>query len=312
MYKDVWGAAEGEVLPCAREGNIQDPFAVAVKKSSTTVGHVPRKVSAICSMFLRRGGSIVCRVVGGKRYSRDLPQGGLEIPCILTFSGESKLVDKAELLLNDITTEMVKQHENSEGDNEGMGESSKPPDLKRRKTEHWILVGGLPLTLIDKEVIVNGLELNDLHMTISQKLLSDRFPSIVGLRTPLVPVTEIGSWIGNYLQIFHCRGNHWITVSTIGCRGGEVRVYDTIFTSIDDNTKRSIKTIFSPSNITITAPGIQRQAGAKDCGLYAIAIATYLAYGKDPDALCSHHFNQELLRGHLVSCLEDKLLVEFP
>ena len=51
MYKDVWGAAEGEVLPCAREGNIQDPFAVAVKKSSTTVGHVPRKVSAICSML---------------------------------------------------------------------------------------------------------------------------------------------------------------------------------------------------------------------------------------------------------------------
>ena len=94
--------------------------------------------------------------------------------------GESKLVDKAEL-----TTEMVKQHENSEGDNEGMGESSKPPDLKRRKTEHWILVGGLPLTLINKEVIVNGLELNDLHMSISQKLLSSRFPSIVGLRSPL-------------------------------------------------------------------------------------------------------------------------------
>ena len=79
MYKDVWGAAEGEVLPCAREGNIQDTFAVAVKKSSTTVGHVPRKVSAICSMFLRRGGSIVCRVVGGKRYSRDLPQGGIDV-----------------------------------------------------------------------------------------------------------------------------------------------------------------------------------------------------------------------------------------
>ena len=48
------------------------------------------------------------------------------------------------------------------------------------------------------------------------------------------------------------------------------------------------------------------------CGLFAIAIATYLAYGKDPDALCSHHFNQELLRGHLVSCLEDKLFVKFP
>ena len=41
VYKDVWGAAEGEVLPCTRGvSNIEDPFAVAAK-SSTTVGHVP-------------------------------------------------------------------------------------------------------------------------------------------------------------------------------------------------------------------------------------------------------------------------------
>ena len=39
--------------------------------------------------FLRRGGSITSQVNGHRRYSSDLPQGGLEIPCVLTFSAKS-------------------------------------------------------------------------------------------------------------------------------------------------------------------------------------------------------------------------------
>ena len=84
VYKDIWEAAEGEVLPCIRElHNLQDPFAVAVKKDSTIVGHIPRLISAACSSFLRRNGMISCR-------KEDLPQGGLEIPCMLTFLAEEE------------------------------------------------------------------------------------------------------------------------------------------------------------------------------------------------------------------------------
>ena len=205
VYQEIWVASEGEVLSCMREvGNIQDPFAVAIKKSSTTVGHVPRKVSAVCSMFLRRGGSIMCQVIGMRRYSRDLPQGGLEVPCILTFSGESKLVDKVELLLKEITIETVKEHDKSNELKSKDNSESKSPDCKRSKPDYWIVMDGMILTSIDKEAIVNGLELNDMHVSFSQKLLGNQFPSIVGLRSPLVPVTEIGCWIANYLQIFHC------------------------------------------------------------------------------------------------------------
>ena len=64
--------------------------AVAVKKQISgeekIVGHVPRKISAICSLFIRRGGVIRCIISGRRRYSSDLPQGGLEIPCILVFT----------------------------------------------------------------------------------------------------------------------------------------------------------------------------------------------------------------------------------
>ena len=61
-----------------------DPFAVAVMKNGTIIGHVPRKISSVCSLFLDRNGSITCCVTGHKRYLHDLTQGGIEIPCTLT------------------------------------------------------------------------------------------------------------------------------------------------------------------------------------------------------------------------------------
>ena len=78
--------------------NSKDPFAVAVVKSQVAVGHIPRKISSICSMFLRHGGTICCRVTGSRRYSQDLPQGGLEIPCMLTFRGEAKDIENERFL----------------------------------------------------------------------------------------------------------------------------------------------------------------------------------------------------------------------
>ena len=57
-YQSIWETEIGENLTCIREpGNVRDPYAVAVTKpeSSTIVGHVPRKMSAISSLFLRKG-----------------------------------------------------------------------------------------------------------------------------------------------------------------------------------------------------------------------------------------------------------------
>ena len=64
-------------------------------KDGTVVGHIPKKISSVCSLYLRRGGSIICRVTGSRRYSEDLIQGGLEIPCVLIFEGGATLTTKA-------------------------------------------------------------------------------------------------------------------------------------------------------------------------------------------------------------------------
>ena len=76
VYKEIWLAAIGKELECDREPqNSCDCYAVAVKKSGVVIGHLPRKLSRVCSLFLRRGGVISCTVTGGRRYSGDLPQG---------------------------------------------------------------------------------------------------------------------------------------------------------------------------------------------------------------------------------------------
>ena len=67
LYMDP---ALGEVLSCSVERMI-------------TVEHVPR-FSAAC---LQKNGFISCEIMGPMHYSSDSTQGGLEIPCLPTFSG---------------------------------------------------------------------------------------------------------------------------------------------------------------------------------------------------------------------------------
>ena len=59
--------------------NPHNPFAVAICKEDSTVGHLPRAISSVCYMFLGKpGSSISCKVIGPRRYSHDLPRGGME------------------------------------------------------------------------------------------------------------------------------------------------------------------------------------------------------------------------------------------
>ena len=84
VYKQIWQASIGEELECRRQiSNVVDRYAVCTMKDDEIVGHLPQKISRLCSLFLCRGGSIRCQITGNRRHSVDLPQGGLELPCIL-------------------------------------------------------------------------------------------------------------------------------------------------------------------------------------------------------------------------------------
>lgn len=51
-----------------------------LSRSRGCIGHLPRKYSKVFSLFIRRGGIIICEITGRQRYSRDFVQGGMEIP----------------------------------------------------------------------------------------------------------------------------------------------------------------------------------------------------------------------------------------
>ena len=65
-YITVWVATVGEQLQCAQKRrNAKDLFAVAVLNRSDIVGHIPRKISRLCWLFIRKGGRITCTVTRG-------------------------------------------------------------------------------------------------------------------------------------------------------------------------------------------------------------------------------------------------------
>lgn len=332
-YKDIWDAAiDGLELPCEREpGNPHDPSAVAVvKRSSGTtviVGHVPRLISMVCSIFIRRGGYIMCVVTGLRQYSADLPQGGLEIPCCYTFkavmvSEGEKARKMIEVILSVEITPTVESDSNTEvalhieaseetpPDDQGevteadreMPESNEPPHKKRK------------LTATEVEKVIMGEELTDIHVNLAQRLLRAQFPDLNGLLSTLLQGKETTTIEKKekMLQIIHSTSrHHWIIATTIGSKQeGEVLVYDSLFKTLDGETKKVVCSLFKSLPVgNVKVVKSQKQRGAKDCGLFAVAFATALAHGQNPSKV---KFQQDLMRSHLVTCFQEEKLVPFP
>ena len=88
VYKQIWQPSIGEELETvAEESNPNDSFAVAVTKESRVVGHLPRTYSRAFWHFINRGGTIKARITRAREFTRDLPQGGLDVPCLLICTG---------------------------------------------------------------------------------------------------------------------------------------------------------------------------------------------------------------------------------
>ena len=104
VYQRIWNPVIGEVAITVREeDNVHDHYAIAILEEDTccTVGHIPRKISKGCFYFMKTGGSIKVKVTGQRRRS-DLPQGGLEIPCLMMLEHRNKkIIRKARQLLEE-------------------------------------------------------------------------------------------------------------------------------------------------------------------------------------------------------------------
>ena len=89
-------------------------------------------------------------------------------------------------------------------------------------------------------------------------------------------------------------------------------MYDSLYTNVDPVTRSVIAGVFKCSHIRCVIAPVKKQRGGKDCGLYAMAYATCLAYGNNQSGLPVVQFYQSKLRDHFLNCLEQKCMLEFP
>ena len=84
-------------------------------------------------------------------------------------------------------------------------------------------------------------------------------------------------------------------------------MYDSLYDTVDEQTKGIITGLFGISGIDIVP--IHKQQGTQDCGVYSIVVCVALAFNLKPDLL---KFDQSAMRGHLVDCIETEKFIPFP
>ena len=113
---------------------------------------------------------MLCQITGHRQFSADLPQGGLEVPCSLTFMGDEKEIKKVKRLTEHLVVNNIK--------------SIEPPTKKQKTSDNvieivddscgtgpyklpcevWVKVNGYILTTSDrKDLLDNHTKLNDRH-----------------------------------------------------------------------------------------------------------------------------------------------------
>ena len=158
---------------------------------------------------------------------------------------------------------------------------------------------------IDKNIIIEEKMLNDHHMNYAQSLLKNQFPSLKGLISTLLVLRQYSQESSNMIQVIHSHGDHWIVVSTIMCKETTVKDYDSVYSSIDCQTKAVVDNISCGSSVELAK--MQKQINGTDCGIFTIAVSTSLAFGEDPSRVM---YDQSAMRPHLVHCFADSISIK--
>ena len=116
-------------MPEKRPGALaEDKCAIAIISNNQTVGHVSKFLSKLTFFLLKHGATLTVKVMGERRYSFDLPQGGMEIPAEFIYKLEKKeLIDQ----MKEKTLEEIKKYD--ERRKKGMENSLEKKENKNKK-----------------------------------------------------------------------------------------------------------------------------------------------------------------------------------
>ena len=175
----------------------------------------------------------------------------------------------------------------------------------------------LVFSKMERNTILNNEMLTDESINIAQILLQKQFPNIGGFQDTVIgKVQEFDTIPGSkkYIQILHAGSLHWLCVANVSEEktSDEHYIFDSLSRKIirDDIVKQIANYACSPATeLLLNIESVQQQRNGVDCGLFAIAFATSLAFGENPGDIC---YDQDLLRVHLVKCLTNQNMCKFP
>jgi hypothetical protein len=174
------------------------------------------------------------------------------------------------------------------------------------------------LSAADRNILLcPGQWLNDIHINLAHALLQQQFPEVGGLENCGLRAFSPCPRGRHFVQLLNTRGVHWMCVTNIlQRRGGEddsmvvAAVYDSFFRTLHTDTKSALQQILQlgAKPVKVVMPPYQKQP-ASQCGVFAIATATALLFGKDPSAIT---YDVAKMRLHLAQCFAKQTMKPFP
>ena len=170
----------------------------------------------------------------------------------------------------------------------------------------------------EESTILNDGMLTDQSIDMVQKLLSDKFPDLDGLHDTVVGPSNafpIVKTYKKYVQILHTGRLHWVCTANLD-KSRSDNSSSLLYDSMNSGrvVRQVAEQIASFSNcknpeLQIQIQGVQQQNNGVDCGPFAAAFATSLAFGQDPSKV---QYDAAKLRSHLLKCLKNKEMEPFP
>ena len=169
-------------------------------------------------------------------------------------------------------------------------------------------------TLSEKEFSLINSSSGWLDCTVihhAQILLKKIDPLIEGFQRPtLGPCNNFDVVGGEFIQILNTGANHWLCISSVGCRKGCANVYDGLFNNvINDDIEEQTRNLVGDEFERLIIVPVQQQKNGSDCGVFSIAYASSLVCKEAPETVMYDHTK---MRPHLLKCLQTGVIKQFP
>ena len=150
----------------------------------------------------------------------------------------------------------------------------------------WLSLKEAHMTLYssDKEAILRGERLNDIHILFAQTFLRQQFPGVQGLNCTLTQNRLRFDINKEIVQVCHVRNDHWIVILNILSEAKKTDIFDSVYSDIEENIEVLVSGMFDQPVELKVYPSLEKQKSRKEVWIVGFIALLYvrLFYTKHP------------------------------